>query len=219
MPRAALLAFVVIAAVGASAVAQEPTYTLVIKDHQVPAGRNRDPRRQKNRLARQKRRSDPGGIRKHRAEAREGDARRRTDHRVYRPGETRDVRVLRGFQPEDRARPHHCEIGRGTRCSAAAIIVFREVLEAALIVGIVMAASAGAPRRGFWVSIGLAGALSVPALSLFSPPRSPRQPPASARNYERDDPLFAVAMLGWHNIWMSRHGRELAATARRSATL
>src|SRR6516225_4494836 len=26
--------------------------------------------------------------------------------------------------------------------------------------------------------------------------------------------LLAVGMLGWHNIWMSRHGRELAATAR-----
>ena len=23
----------------------------------------------------------------------------------------------------------------------------------------------------------------------------------------------AVAMLGWHNIWMNRHGRELAASA------
>ena len=31
-----------------------------------------------------------------------------------------------------------------------AIIVFREVLEAALIVGIVLAASIGALRRGFW---------------------------------------------------------------------
>ena len=39
----------------------------------------------------------------------------------------------------------------------AAIIVFREVLEAALIVGIVPAASTGAPRRGFWISTGLAG--------------------------------------------------------------
>jgi plastocyanin len=46
MPRAAFLAFVVIAAVGASAVAQEPTYTLVIKDHkfqpaeiEIPAGK------------------------------------------------------------------------------------------------------------------------------------------------------------------------------------
>jgi len=26
-------------------------------------------------------------------------------------------------------------------------------------------------------------------------------------------PLTAVAMLGWHNIWMNRHGRELAAAA------
>ena len=25
---------------------------------------------------------------------------------------------------------------------------------------------------------------------------------------------LAVGMLGWHNVWMSRHGRELAATAR-----
>jgi hypothetical protein len=46
MPRAALLAFVVTAALGASAVAQDPTYTLVIKDHkfqpteiEIPAGK------------------------------------------------------------------------------------------------------------------------------------------------------------------------------------
>ena len=38
-----------------------------------------------------------------------------------------------------------------------AIIVFREVLEAALIVGIVLAASSGAPGRGRWVSCGIAG--------------------------------------------------------------
>ena len=34
---------------------------------------------------------------------------------------------------------------------ATAIIVFREVLEAALIVGIVLAATQGVPRRGAWV--------------------------------------------------------------------
>ena len=38
----------------------------------------------------------------------------------------------------------------------AAIIVFREVLEAALIVGIVLAASTGVSRRGFWITTGLA---------------------------------------------------------------
>jgi high-affinity iron transporter len=40
---------------------------------------------------------------------------------------------------------------------ATAIIVFREVLEAALIVGIVMAASRGAAGRGFWVGGGIVG--------------------------------------------------------------
>jgi hypothetical protein len=46
MARAALLAFVVVAALGTSAVAQDPTYTLVIKDHkfqptefEIPAGK------------------------------------------------------------------------------------------------------------------------------------------------------------------------------------
>ena len=39
---------------------------------------------------------------------------------------------------------------------ATAIIVFREVLEAALIVGIVMAASRGVPARGLWVGGGIA---------------------------------------------------------------
>src|SRR5204862_319715 len=48
---------------------------------------------------------------------------------------------------------------------ATAIIVFREVLEAALIVGIVMAASRGVMRRGTWVGGGVAagilGAMAV----------------------------------------------------------
>jgi high-affinity iron transporter len=25
---------------------------------------------------------------------------------------------------------------------------------------------------------------------------------------------FAVLMLGWHNVWMARHGREMALEAR-----
>ncbi len=37
---------------------------------------------------------------------------------------------------------------------AALIIVFREVLEARLVVGIVLAASRGVPRRGLWISGG-----------------------------------------------------------------
>ena len=97
---------------------------------------------------------------------------------------------------------------------ATAIIVFREVLEAALIVGIVLAASRGAAGRGLWVgggiAGGIAGALCVAGLT------ETLAAMAQGMGQELFDAaiLFAaVLMLGWHNIWMARHGRELAANA------
>src|SRR5215472_14333906 len=97
----------------------------------------------------------------------------------------------------------------------AAIIVFREVLEAALIVGIVLAASVGAPRRGFWVSTGLvSGVLGAVLVALFAAEIAAAAAGIGQELLNAVILLLAVAMLGWHNIWMSRHGRELAATAR-----
>jgi high-affinity iron transporter len=97
---------------------------------------------------------------------------------------------------------------------ATLIIVFREVLEAGLIVGIVMAASRGVPRRHLWIAGGIAagvlGALIVAALA--------GEIAAALEGFGQE--LFnaailftAVGMLGWHNIWMQRHGRELAQSA------
>ena len=97
----------------------------------------------------------------------------------------------------------------------AAIIVFREVLEAALIIGIVLAASAGAPRRGFWVSTGLAGGVvGAGIVALFAAEIAAGAAGIGQELLNAVILLLAVGMLGWHNIWMSRHGRELAATAR-----
>jgi high-affinity iron transporter len=97
----------------------------------------------------------------------------------------------------------------------AAIIVFREVLEASLIVGIVLAASTGAPRRGFWISTGLAGGVVGAGLvALFAAEIAEAAAGIGQELLNAAILLFAVGMLGWHNIWMSRHGRELAATAR-----
>jgi high-affinity iron transporter len=97
---------------------------------------------------------------------------------------------------------------------ATLIIVFREVLEAALIVGIVLAASRGVPRRQLWISGGIAGgvlgALIVASLAgeIASAVEGVGQELFNAAI------LFAaVGMLGWHNIWMQRHGRELAQNA------
>jgi high-affinity iron transporter len=97
----------------------------------------------------------------------------------------------------------------------AAIIVFREVLEAALIVGVVMAASAGAQRRGFWVACGIAGGvIGAGIMALFASEIAAAASGIGQELFNASILLLAVGMLGWHNVWMSRHGRELAATAR-----
>jgi high-affinity iron transporter len=61
---------------------------------------------------------------------------------------------------------------------ATAIIVFREVLEAALIVGIVMAASRGAAQRGLWVGGGIVVGVLGRSVSPPLPVRSVRWPRA-----------------------------------------
>ena len=99
---------------------------------------------------------------------------------------------------------------------ATAIIVFREVLEAALIVGIVMAASRGAPRRGTWVGSGIVGGI-IGALAVAGGAGTIAAM-AEGMGQELFDAtiLFAaVVMLGWHNVWMARHGRDLASNATR----
>src|SRR5215471_396241 len=97
---------------------------------------------------------------------------------------------------------------------AAAIIVFREVLEASLVAGIVLAASQGVPRRGVWVSGGIAaGVLGAALVAACAEEIAAAVNGVGQELFNAAVLFIAVAMLGWHNIWMSRHGRELAATA------
>jgi high-affinity iron transporter len=97
-----------------------------------------------------------------------------------------------------------------------AIIVFREVLEAALIVGIVMAASRGAAARGFWVSGGIvAGVVGACLVAGFAATIAETAQGMGQELFDAAILFAAVAMLGWHNVWMARHGRELAGNATR----
>jgi len=96
-----------------------------------------------------------------------------------------------------------------------AIIVFREVLEAALIIGIVMAASRGALGRGLWVSGGIAaGVLGACSVALFAATIAAAAAGMGQELFDAGILFAAVCMLGWHNVWMSSHGRELAANAK-----
>src|SRR5271165_192071 len=97
---------------------------------------------------------------------------------------------------------------------ATAIIVFREALEASLVVGIVLAASQGVPRRGVWVTSGVAaGVLGASIVAGCAGAIADAVNGVGQELFNAAILFTAVAMLGWHNIWMNRHGRELAAEA------
>ena len=97
---------------------------------------------------------------------------------------------------------------------ATAIIVFREVLEAGLVVGIVLAAARGVPRRGVWVTSGIAaGVVGATIVAACAGAIAAAVNGIGQELFNAGILFTAVAMLGWHNIWMNRHGRELAATA------
>jgi len=99
---------------------------------------------------------------------------------------------------------------------AAAIIVFREVLEAALIVGIVMAATRGLRARGLWAAVGIGGGVVGAGLVALFGEAIANAAAGMGQDLLNASILFAaVAMLGWHNIWMNKHGRELASDAAR----
>ncbi len=94
---------------------------------------------------------------------------------------------------------------------AAAIIVFRESLEASLIISIMMAATRGIPMRGRWIVggilLGLFGATIVASTMEII---SNLADGVGQELFNVAILISAVGMLAWHNIWMSVHGKEMA---------
>jgi len=96
------------------------------------------------------------------------------------------------------------------------VIVFREVIEAALIVTIVLAATKGVTNRGRWVlggvGAGIVGAMIVASLA--------ETIAASLDGLGQEVfnaiVLFcAVIMLAWHNIWMAKHSKSMVDNIKR----
>jgi high-affinity iron transporter len=97
----------------------------------------------------------------------------------------------------------------------ALIIVFREVVEAGLVVGIVLAATRGIARRGWWVSLGVvSGVLGASIVAAFAGAISNAFSGSGQELLNAGVLLIAVVSLTWHNVWMAEHGRELVAELR-----
>jgi high-affinity iron transporter len=98
---------------------------------------------------------------------------------------------------------------------AALIIVFREVFEAGLIIGIVLAVTGSVPHRDRWIGGGvLGGAVAACVVAAFAGALSQLFAGMGQELFNAAILAIAVMMLTWHNVWMARHGREIAGEMR-----
>jgi high-affinity iron transporter len=98
---------------------------------------------------------------------------------------------------------------------AALIIVFREVFEAGLIIGIVLAVTRTVPHRNQWIGGGVvAGVLAACLVAVFAGALSNLFAGMGQELFNALILAIAVVMLTWHNVWMARHGSELAGELR-----
>jgi len=93
---------------------------------------------------------------------------------------------------------------------SSAIVVFREVFEIVLIVGIILAATRGIPNRGMAIGLGFAGGLIGSALvALFTGSISDFAEGMGQEYFNAGILFVAAGFIGWTVLWMKRHAREM----------
>lgn len=94
---------------------------------------------------------------------------------------------------------------------ASALIIFREVLEIALILCAILAATNGLPQRITWVMSGLGGGIIGAVLLAFGASAISSAVDGVGQELVNAGILFSAAILiGWTVVWMQTHGRELS---------
>lgn len=92
-----------------------------------------------------------------------------------------------------------------------ATIVFREVIEIALVIGIVLAATRGLSGRAYLVLAGLGvGAIGSAVIALFTEQISHAMNGVGQEIFNALIIFIAVGFLSWTVIWMKTHGRVMA---------
>lgn len=97
----------------------------------------------------------------------------------------------------------------------ALVVVFREVLEAAILIGILAAATRSIAGRNRWLAGGVVTGLAGAGLvAVFMDAIGQMASGIGQELFNAGVLGIAVLMLAWHNIWMSSHGAALALDAR-----
>lgn len=91
-----------------------------------------------------------------------------------------------------------------------AIVIFREVFEISLIIGILMAASRKMESRGKWVIVGVLGGIAGSILlAFFTDKVSQALEGIGQELLNAAILIIAGSLIGWTVLWMNRHGRKL----------
>ncbi len=97
-----------------------------------------------------------------------------------------------------------------------AIIVFREVLEIALVISVLIAATNGIRGRKKWIFSGIGlGILGAALLAIFTDKISDSFQGSGQEIFNASILLASSAMISWTVIWMTKYGKEISANLKR----
>ena len=99
---------------------------------------------------------------------------------------------------------------------ATALVLFREVLEIAIILSVIAAATVGMPNRGRWILAGIGiGIFGASIIALFTESIASSFDDRGQEIMNACILLAAAAMIGWTVVWMKRHAREMTQHMRK----
>lgn len=93
---------------------------------------------------------------------------------------------------------------------STAIVVFREIFEVALILGVILASTKGLAGRGRWILAGLgAGALGAVVVAYFAQAISNAAEGLGQELFNAGVLITAAVVISWTALWMRQHGRVI----------
>jgi len=99
------------------------------------------------------------------------------------------------------------------------VIVFREMLEMALVIGVLMAATRGLPGSRLWIGLGVfVGLIGAAFFGLFMEQMEASFDGEGEFVFNAVVLLLASALITWAVFWMRRHGREISERMKRVGT-